>query len=205
MTKVNKGLGRGLSALFSEGDEQYSPLGADGEKIADVLELDINDVYPNPNQPRKTFDEAALRELADSISEHGVIMPIVVSKTEGDRFMIIAGERRWRASRLAGKTTIPAIVKKYSEKQIKEVSLIENLQREDLNPIEAALAMRRLMEDYGMTQENLSEINHKTAFLCAACTRKRCIAGTDKENTAELKQKIPAGTGKTEGKINKYD
>ncbi|MBO7377842.1 MAG: ParB/RepB/Spo0J family partition protein [Clostridia bacterium] len=157
MTKVNKGLGRGLSALFSEGDEQYSPLGADGEKIADVLELDINDVYPNPNQPRKTFDEAALRELADSISEHGVIMPIVVSKTEGDRFMIIAGERRWRASRLAGKTTIPAIVKKYSEKQIKEVSLIENLQREDLNPIEAALAMRRLMDDYGMTQENLSE------------------------------------------------
>ena len=157
MSKVNKGLGRGLSALFSERDEQIASLGAEGEKVADVYELEIKDVYPNPNQPRKTFEEAALRELADSISEHGVIMPIVVSKAADGRFMIIAGERRWRASRLAGKTTIPAIVKKYSDKQIKEVSLIENLQREDLNPIEAALAMKRLMEDYGMTQENLSE------------------------------------------------
>ncbi|MBQ9481032.1 MAG: ParB/RepB/Spo0J family partition protein [Clostridia bacterium] len=160
MAKVQKGLGKGFSAIFSDAqDDIFSGVSAAeyGEKAGDVLQLNISDVYPNPNQPRKTFEETALRELADSISEHGVIMPIVVNGTTDGKFMIIAGERRWRASRLAGKTTIPAIVKNYDDKQIKEVSLIENLQREDLNPIEAALAMRQLMEDYGMTQENLAE------------------------------------------------
>ena len=128
-----------------------------GKKAGEVLELDIDDVYPDPEQPRKVFDEAALGDLAASIGEHGVIMPIVVNASADGKYKIIAGERRWRASRLAGKKTIPAIVKRFGAKKVKEVSLIENLQREDLNPVEAAFAMKRLMEDYDMTQETLAE------------------------------------------------
>lgn len=158
MAKVQKGLGKGLFALFEETADDYAESVAPSpERVADVLQLNITEVYPNPNQPRKVFNENALAELADSISEHGVIMPIVVNKMGQGRYMIIAGERRWRASKLAGKEFIPAIIKNYSDKQVKEVSLIENLQREDLNPIEAAMAMRQLMDDYGMTQENLAE------------------------------------------------
>lgn len=160
---AGKGLGKGLSALFQDTEEEYGKravLEADGtQKHIDgeaVYELKLSDVHPNPNQPRKVFDETALRELADSIDKHGVIMPIVVNKDDKG-YLIIAGERRYRASRMAGKETIPAIIKDYDERKIKEISLIENLQREDLNPIEAALAMRQLMDDYGLTQEVLSE------------------------------------------------
>ena len=128
----------------------------ESENGGGVTEVDISKVFANPNQPRKVFDETALRELVDSIEKHGVIMPIIVNKSD-DRFMIIAGERRYRASKLAGLSKIPVIVKTYNERQIKEISLIENLQREDLNPIEAAVAMRSLMNDYGLTQEDLAD------------------------------------------------
>ena len=121
-----------------------------------IVSLNIEDVYGNPHQPRKFFDNTALHELAESIKQHGIIQPIVVCKT-ANKYMIIAGERRYRASKLAGLTTIPAIVKIYTEKQIKEVSLIENLQREDLNPIETAEAMKELMDEFELTQEELSE------------------------------------------------
>lgn len=158
--KVNRGLGKGLSALFSETEEDYgkSLLFEESEENRGngIIEIEINKVFANPNQPRKVFDETALEELANSIAKHGVIQPIIVNKS-GDRFMIIAGERRFRASKLAGLSTIPAVVKKYTERQIKEISLIENLQREDLNPIEAATAMRSLMDDYGLTQEELAD------------------------------------------------
>ncbi len=159
--KPNRGLGKGLSALFSETEEDYgkSLLFDDDEKTVgqnNVTEIEISSIFANPNQPRKVFDETALKELADSIKKHGVIMPIIVNKS-GDRYMIIAGERRFRASKIAGLDTVPVIVKNYSERQIKEISLIENLQREDLNPIEAATAMRSLMEDYGLTQEDLAD------------------------------------------------
>ncbi len=156
-----KGLGKGLSALFSETQEDYGKsLLFDEEKTSssgeNVKQIEISSIFANPNQPRKVFDQTALQELADSIAKHGVIMPIIVNKS-GDRYMIIAGERRFRASKLAGLSTVPVIVKNYNERQIKEISLIENLQREDLNPIEAATAMRSLMEDYGMTQEELAD------------------------------------------------
>ena len=158
--KNNRGLGKGLSALFSETEEDYGKsLIFDEEPVKKgegVTEIDINSIFANPNQPRKVFDETALRELADSIAKHGVIMPIIVNKS-GDRFMIIAGARRFRASKLAGLSKVPVIVKTYNERQIKEISLIENLQREDLNPIEAATAMRSLMDDYGLTQEDLAD------------------------------------------------
>lgn len=159
--KQNRGLGKGLSALFSETESDYGksllfeeenqPSGAKG-----VTEIEIDRIFANPNQPRKAFEPNALNELADSIKKHGVIMPIIVNKS-GDRFMIIAGERRFRASKIAGLTSVPVIIKTYNERQIKEISLIENLQREDLNPIEAANAMKALMSDYGLTQEDLAD------------------------------------------------
>ena len=163
--KTNRGLGRGLSALFSDTEEAYgnaakfsqedaAPLPAD---IKDLTEVDIDLIRPNPNQPRKHFDEDALNELADSIKKHGLIMPIVVNEMQDGKYMIIAGERRYRASRIAGKTKIPVVVRAYDERQIKEISLIENLQREDLNPIEAATAMKQLMDEYHLTQEELAE------------------------------------------------
>ena len=162
--KNNRGLGKGLSALFAETEEDYGksllfdePAPKEEEKgKGGVTEVDIDSVYPNPDQPRKAFDEGALEELAQSIRRHGVIMPLIVNK-EPKGYMIIAGERRYRASKLAGIKTVPVIVKNYTERQIKEISLIENLQREDLNPIEAATAMRALMEDYGMTQDELAD------------------------------------------------
>ncbi len=155
-----KGLGKGLSALFSETEEDYGKSLLFEEEPApkgeSVSEVEVTKIFANPNQPRKVFDEGALRELADSISKHGVIMPIIVNKS-GDRYMIIAGERRFRASKIAGLEKVPVIIKTYNERQIKEISLIENLQREDLNPIEAATAMRSLMDEYGMTQEDLAD------------------------------------------------
>lgn len=153
------GLGRGLSAIFSETEEDYGKnllFDAGENDNRTVSEVDITSVFANPNQPRKVFDETALNELASSISKHGVIMPIIVNKS-GNKYMIIAGERRFRASRIAGLKTVPVIVKNYTERQIKEISLIENLQREDLNPIESATAMRSLMDDYGLTQEELAD------------------------------------------------
>ena len=155
--KPNRGLGKGLSALFSETEEDYGKsLIFDEKEDKTVSEIAISDIFANPDQPRKEFDEEALNELASSIKKHGVIMPIIVNKS-GDRYMIIAGERRFRASKIAGLDTVPVIVKNYDARQIKEISLIENLQREDLNPIEAASAMRSLMEDYHLSQEELAE------------------------------------------------
>ncbi len=156
---VKKGLNKGLSALFQSTEEDYSKnFGITEEDIQNgVLEVKLEDIFPNPNQPRKVFNEKALEELASSIKINGVIMPIVLQKCDNGKFMIIAGERRFRASKIAGNTTIPAIIKEYDERRIKEISLIENLQREDLNPIEAGNAMKQLMDDYGLTQEELAE------------------------------------------------
>ena len=156
------GLGRGLAALFSDTEEAYEHAqseGARGEQGGKNggEELPLDKIYPNPDQPRKVFDQNALGELAASIREHGVIMPIVVNRAADGRYMIIAGERRFRAAKMAALTTIPAIVKEYPPRQVEEISLIENLQREDLNPIEAASAMKKLMEEYHLTQEDLAE------------------------------------------------
>ena len=156
--KPNRGLGKGLSALFSETEEDYgkSLLFDEKEDEKSVSEIAVSDIFANPDQPRKDFDEDALNELASSIKKHGVIMPIIVNRS-GNRYMIIAGERRFRASKIAGLDKVPVIVKNYDERQIKEISLIENLQREDLNPIEAATAMRSLMDDYHLSQEELAD------------------------------------------------
>ena len=190
-----KGLGKGFAALLADTQEDYSrfsfeSLGAEGEEIKNsVIEIKIDMVDANPNQPRKIFDPNSLQELADSIAVHGVIMPIVVNK-KGDRFMIIAGERRWRASKLAGLSKVPAIVKDYSERQVKEISLIENLQREDLNPIEAANAMKQLMEEYDITQEDLAERIGKSRSAIANTLRLLTLepAVIDLVSTGQLSQ-----------------
>ncbi len=152
-----KGLGRGLSALFSDTDEAYENARTDTGALAGATEVDISEVFPNPHQPRKAFDENAMNDLANSIREHGIISPLVVNKNPDGTYMIIAGERRYRAAIKAGLSKVPVIVKELGEKEIQEISLIENLQREDLNPIEAAYGMKRLMEEFGLTQEQLAE------------------------------------------------
>ena len=157
----NRGLGRGLEALFGAFDEENSYNNATTQKIekttSGVTELEIGKIKPNPNQPRKNFDIDALNELAASIKIHGIVQPIVVNKQGNDEYLIIAGERRWRAANICGLKTVPVIVKNYTDKQVKEISIIENLQREDLNPIEAARAIKELMDEYGLTQEAVSE------------------------------------------------
>lgn len=148
-----RGLGRGLDALFLDTEAAYE----NAHSEQGVTEVDITNVFPNPDQPRKNFEENALAELSRSIKEHGVIMPLVVVRSDGGKYMIVAGERRYRAAIRAGLTAVPVIVKELDEKEVQEISLIENLQREDLNPIEAAYGMKRLMEEFSMTQEGLSE------------------------------------------------
>lgn len=157
-----KGLGRGLGSLLGILDDEPKQIKKDetgkikeidGERVS---EIDIKLIDVNPNQPRKNFEPTALKELSDSIKLHGVIQPIIVNKT-GERYIIVAGERRFRASKLAGLKTIPAIVKNYTEQQVKEVSLLENIQREDLNPVEVANAMRELLEIYGWTQDVVAD------------------------------------------------
>ncbi len=146
---ANKGLGKGLGALLSVD-------GIPETQKDSVVELKINDISPNSDQPRKQFREEALQELADSINENGVIQPIIVSK-RGSGYRIVAGERRWRASRLAGLKVIPAIVRDLTDQQTMEQALIENIQRQDLNPLEEAFAMDNLMKEHGLTQEALAK------------------------------------------------
>ena len=147
---MQRGLGRGLGALLGEAAE-----GAE-ERRDEVRMLKLTDIDPNRGQPRERFDEDALRELADSIRAVGVLQPIIVRET-GNRYEIIAGERRYRASRLAGLTEIPAIVRDWDEQKRLEAALIENLQRDDLNPVEEAVGVKRLMEAAGLTQERVAE------------------------------------------------
>lgn len=155
MATKKSSLGKGLGALLSAYDDYDDTI--KNANTNSTNEIDISKLIANPNQPRKKFDETALQELANSIKVHGVIQPLVVNDQKDGTYLIIAGERRYRASKMAGLETVPCIIKDYSEKQIKEISIIENLQREDLNPIESARAIKQLMDEYKMTQEAVSE------------------------------------------------
>lgn len=151
----SRGLGKGLDALISE---NVKDLPADEVNVnkQGIIKLNINDVEPNSKQPRKIFDEDKLEELTDSIKQHGVIQPLIVTK-KGDYFEIIAGERRWRAAKKAGLKDIPVIINDYNTQEIIEVSLIENIQREDLNPIEEAMAYKRLIKEFSLKQEDVAK------------------------------------------------
>ena len=148
--KKSLGLGRGLDALIDT--THISTAGS-----SSINEIALDKIYPNPDQPRRTFDEEALEELAQSIKEHGVISPITLRKDANNKYMIIAGERRFRASKIAGLASIPAYIRTAKDEQVMEWALIENIQREDLDAIEIALAYQRLMDEYNLTQERMSE------------------------------------------------
>lgn len=148
--KKTLGLGRGLDALIDT--THVATAGS-----SSISEIALTQIYANPDQPRHTFDEEALQELAQSIAEHGVISPITLRKDANNRYMIIAGERRYRAAKLAGLHAIPAYIRTAKDEQVMEWALIENIQREDLDAIEIALAYQRLMDEYNLTQERMSE------------------------------------------------
>ncbi len=161
---VKKGLGKGLGSLIPEGNEENSKTKI-VEKVVEKkvivkepaeVELNINEVEPNRGQPRHNFDEDALMELSESIKQYGIIQPLVVTKRD-KYYEIIAGERRWRAAKIAGLKKVPVVIKEYSDQQIMEVALIENIQREDLNPIEEALAYQRLIKEYDLKQDEVAE------------------------------------------------
>ena len=161
-----KGLGRGLDSLLGIFDKKEELNNNNGvvfdkkpikeDKKLDTVEIEISLIDNNIDQPRKNFDPTALKELSESIKTYGVIQPILVVP-KNDRYMIVAGERRFRASKLAGLKKIPAVVREYTEQQVQEISLLENIQREDLNPIETAKAMKELLSNYGWTQEELAD------------------------------------------------
>lgn len=190
---AKKGLGKGLDGLFAEAVSDNEEKG--------VIEVRISEVEPNKNQPRKSFDKEKLETLANSIKEHGVIQPLIVTAENGG-YTIVAGERRWRAARLAGLSVIPVIVKEYSPQTVTEVALIENLQREDLNPIEEANGYKDLCENYGLTQEQVSKkigksrsaiANSMRLLLLEADIQSKLISGEITEGHARAVLSLPPG------------
>lgn len=156
------GLGKGLEAIFAENDTE-------DERAAVTLRTD--ELEPNRNQPRRSFSEESLAELADSIAQHGVLQPLLVRPIPGGGYQIVAGERRWRAARMAGLDEVPAVVREMTDGQVMELALIENLQREDLNPLEEAMGYRSLMESYSMTQDDVSKTVGKSRPAVANALR----------------------------------
>ena len=191
MRKKNAGLGRGLDAIFLENSLEKTTDG--GENIITILKTSMVD--PKSDQPRKYFDKQALEELASSIKENGLLQPILVREYGEGRYQIIAGERRFRACKMAEITEIPAIILDRDDRKVAELSLIENIQRENLNPIEEALAFRALSEEYGLTQEELAEKVGKSRSAIANSTRLLDLPEEVLEMVANLD--ISAGHGRT--------
>ena len=162
MATKKGGRGKGLEALFAENAVEES-----GRAVT----LPIADIEPNRGQPRKQFDDAALADLASSIAQHGVIQPLLVRPLPGGGYQLVAGERRWRASRMAGLSEVPAVVREMSEQEAAELALIENLQRQDLNPMEEAMGYQTLMETYGLTQEEAAKAVGKSRPAVANALR----------------------------------
>ncbi len=178
------GLGRGLDALFMQNEvEDASP-----------VTLKINQVVPNRDQPRHTFDDTALRELADSISQHGILQPLLVRPMTDGTYQLVAGERRWRAAQLAGLKEVPVVVREMSDQDAASLALIENLQREDLNPMEEALGYKSLMESYGLTQEETARIVNKSRP--AVTNAMRLLALPEEVAEQIVGGKISAGHGR---------
>ena len=157
MRDKKRAMGRGLGAILNAETKAVQTIEDSGAKdlVGSIMEIPIEDIYPNPNQPRTHFDEKALQELSESIKALGIMQPITLKK-EGDKFLIISGERRYRASKLAGLKSIPAYIRLVNDQGLLEMALVENIQREDLDAIEVALTYQRLLEEIGLTQEALS-------------------------------------------------
>ena len=150
MNSSKRGLGKGLSALLPDYE-------AEAREESTIKNIPLDEIQPNPYQPRKDFDQEKLKELADSIREHGVVQPVILAPGNDGKYIIIAGERRWRAARMAGFESVPALIKETDEKTLLQIALIENLQRDDLNPIEEANAYKKLIDDFQLTQEELAK------------------------------------------------
>jgi len=181
---VNKrGLGKGLGALIPQ-EENSNP---------GVIEIKLTDIIVNEDQPRKNFNDEALQSLAESIKEHGVVQPIIVTNDKRG-FSIVAGERRWRAARLAGLKSIPAIIKDYSKLEVMEIALIENIQREDLNPVEEAFAYKALIDEYQLTQEDIAKRISKSRSAIANSLRLINLPDFIKKMITE--EKLTAGHGR---------
>ena len=189
--KPKKGLGRGLGALFSDPGEEVQEdidilkeIDESGRPKVDgkaVVSLKLVDIEPNPDQPRKNFDPDKLSALAESIQLHGVVQPILVQPTENGTYLIVAGERRWRAAKQAGLKEMPCIIRAFESKEVMELALVENLQREDLNPIEEAEGYRQLMESFQLTQEEIGERVGKSRSAVANALRLNHLCDTIKE------------------------
>lgn len=192
--KVQRGLGRGLGALLGDDVESAAaPQPAEQTAVDEVRMLPIHLIDPNREQPRRSFDEGALNDLAQSIRAVGVLQPIIVAQS-GERYTIIAGERRYRASRLAEKTEIPAIVRDWDEQTRLEAALIENLQRDNLNPIEETMGVRRLMDETGLTQEQAAERLGKSRPAVANLLR--LLTLPDAVRQMLIEGKLSAGHGR---------
>lgn len=208
---TKKGLGRGLNQLIPTGDEaRTKSKSTPGETTKTITKevvkevvkeveqkVKITQIEPNKSQPRKQFDEDALQELANSIKQYGVLEPLIVTK-KGKFYEIIAGERRWRAARLAGVKEVPVVIREYTDREIMEISLIENIQREDLNPIEEALAYESLINEYSLTQEEVAEKVSKNRSTIAnslrllkLCDEVRQMIIEDKLTTGHARALIP--------------
>ena len=186
--KTNR-LGREFGALFSSASMTMENV------ETSVIRIKINDITPNSNQPRKNFDEEKLQELADSIRANGIIQPLIVQRDGNERiYTIVAGERRWRAARMAGLDEVPAIVRELSDKQVLQYALIENIQREDLNPIEEANALQELLQDHQMTQEELSEVIGRSRS--AVANTMRLLNLPDDIQMLVVEGRISAGHGR---------
>ena len=176
MAKPNdrKALGRGLNALLpakAAAPKAEVPPPAAGGGFAGIQEIELDKISPNPEQPRTLFDDQNLQELAQSIREHGIIQPLVIQQVEDERYHLIAGERRWRAARIAGLEKVPVVLRHYSKERLLEVALIENLQREDLNPIEVAKALNRLATEYKLNHDDIAKRTGKDRTTVANLIR----------------------------------
>ena len=183
MAVKSRGLGRGLDSLMDENSADSA-----------VTEVMLSQIEPNRDQPRKDFDEEALRELSDSIRKHGLLQPILVRTKPNGGYEIIAGERRWRACRMAELRTVPVVIREMDEREVMEVALIENLQREDLNPIEEALGYRSLMVSFNLTQEQVAEAMGKSRPAVANILR--LLELTPEEQESLKKGKLSAGAAR---------
>lgn len=203
---AKKGLGKGIDVLIPQAKEKTKSEKENvrtkevikevvKEVIKEVDTIDINRIEPNRNQPRKSFDEDAIHELAESIKQKGIIQPLVVQKSEKNLYTIIAGERRWRAAKIAGLKKIPVVVKNYSNQEIMEIALIENIQREDLNPIEEAKAYQRLIKDYRLKQDEVAEKVSKSRV--AITNSLRLLKLDERVQDMVIEGKISSGHART--------
>ena len=202
MTQARRGLGRGLDALLPNGGAAAAPEAPPPPANGGPQEIDIDLIAPNPEQPRTNFAPEQLRELADSIREHGVIQPLLVSLDEEGGYRVVAGERRLQAARLADLQAVPVVIREVADSELLELALVENIQRADLNPIEEAVAYRRLIDEYGLTQEEVaSRVGRSRASVANAMRllqleaeiRRSLVGGEISEGHARALLGIPEG------------